>query len=288
MLTASSVASIAARVPGDDAATARGRRDRPGLDALARRRRSSSLRAFDRRFGGFGGAPKFPRPSELLFLLRELARTGRRRRARHGAAARSARWRTGGMRDHLGGGFHRYSVDGAGACRTSRRCSTTRRSSCSRYLEASQVTGDPLLAAVADDTLPTSMRDMTDAGGGFYSAEDADSVPPEAGRERRRAHKAEGAFYIWPRRRVETLLGDAARASCALRFGIEADGNAPFDPQQEFTGKNLLYTARDRSRTSPRASAGRSTTSSTCSRARGRRCSRRAAAGRVRISTTRC
>ena len=153
-------------------------------------------------------------------------------------------------------------------------------------IEASQAAADPLLAAVADDTLVYVDRDLSDAGGGFYSAEDADSIPPESAGEPG-AHVSEGAFYIWPQGEVETLLGEADARVVALRFGLEPGGNAPFDPQQEFTGKNLLYTAR-RSRTSPRASAGRSTTSSTWSPAPGRCCSRRATAGRVRRSTTRC
>ena len=86
------------------------------------------------------------------------------------------------------------------------------------------------------------MREMTDAGGGFYSAEDADSVPPEqAGAAS--AHKTEGAFYLWRADEVDALLGDDAPI-VKRRFGIEPDGNAPSDPQQEFTGKNLLYVAR--------------------------------------------
>ena len=83
---------------------------------------------------------------------------------------------------------------------------------------------------------------MTDAGGGFYSAEDADSLPPEqAGTEA--AHKSEGAFYIWSDAEIGALLGEDA-AIARIRFGIEPGGNAPQDPQGEFTGKNLLYTAR--------------------------------------------
>jgi hypothetical protein len=83
---------------------------------------------------------------------------------------------------------------------------------------------------------------MTDPDGGFYSAEDADSVSPEDAAEGK-THKAEGAFYLWHASEVETLLGDDA-AVVGRRFGIEKDGNAPVDPQQEFVGKNLLYTAR--------------------------------------------
>src|SRR6185369_6610131 len=101
---------------------------------------------------------------------------------------------------------------------------------------------DPFYAEVAEDTLLYVLREMTDDGGGFYSAEDADSVPPEdAGAEP--AHKKEGAFYLWRADELDALLGEDA-AIVTLRFGIEPDGNAPQDPQQEFTGKNLLYVAR--------------------------------------------
>jgi hypothetical protein len=82
---------------------------------------------------------------------------------------------------------------------------------------------------------------MTDAGGGFHSAEDADSIPPEQARDPG-AHKMEGAFYIWTDAEIGDLLGEEAPIA-RRRFGIEAGGNAPHDPQGEFTGKNLLYVA---------------------------------------------
>src|SRR6185437_16227650 len=93
-----------------------------------------------------------------------------------------------------------------------------------------------------EDTLAYVSRDMTDPRGGFYSAEDADSVPPEQAADPG-AHKSEGAFYIWSDEEIGAVLGadaDIARR----RFGIEPGGNAPQDPQGEFTGKNLLYTAQ--------------------------------------------
>ena len=131
------------------------------------------------------------------------------------------------------------------------------------------------------------MREMTDADGGFYSAEDADSVPPEHAGDAG-AHKMEGAFYLWRADEIDALLGDDAPI-VKLRFGIEPDGNAPHDPQQEFTGKNLLYVARSIDEIADgdrRSAATRSSTS--LRRARGCRCSRRASSGRGRISTTRC
>src|SRR5262249_24041536 len=100
----------------------------------------------------------------------------------------------------------------------------------------------PFYAEVAEDTVLYVLREMTDADGGFHSAEDADSIPPEEA-DAPGAHAKEGAFYLWRADEIDALLG-ADAATIALRFGIEPDGNAPQDPQQEFTGKNLLYVAR--------------------------------------------
>jgi uncharacterized protein YyaL (SSP411 family) len=202
--------------------------------------------AFDRRRGGFGDAPKFPRPSELLFLLREHARRSALGVAPHAplqmAAETLRAMALGGMRDHVGGGFHRYSVDGAWRVPHFEKMLYDQAQLVLAYLEAAQATGDAFYAAVAEDTLAYIERTMTDPGGGFYSAEDADSVPPEqAGSDG--AHKSEGAFYIWSDEEIGSLLGEDAGIA-RLRFGIEAGGNAPQDPQGEFTGKNLLYTAQ--------------------------------------------
>ena len=104
------------------------------------------------------------------------------------------------------------------------------------------MTGDLVYLDVALDTLEYVRRDLTDSDGGFYSAEDADSVPPEEANSPG-AHKTEGAFYIWPDQEIGDLLGADADIF-RMRFGILPDGNAPSDPQGEFTGRNLLYTAR--------------------------------------------
>jgi hypothetical protein len=200
-------------------------------------------RAYDVRRGGFGDAPKFPRPSELLFLLREHAR-----RTAAGVAPEAPlamvtgtlrAMALGGMRDHIGGGFHRYSVDGDWRVPHFEKMLYDQAQLVMAYLEAGQATGDDFYAAVAEDTLDYVARDLTHPDGGFYSAEDADSVPPgQPG-----AHKTEGAFYIWADDEIGATLGDDADVARA-RFGIEHGGNAPSDPQGEFTGRNLLYTAR--------------------------------------------
>jgi uncharacterized protein YyaL (SSP411 family) len=148
----------------------------------------------------------------------------------------------GGMRDHLGGGFHRYSVDADWRVPHFEKMLYDQAQLVQAYVDAAQVTGDPQYAEVAIDTLAYVRRDLTDPGGGFYSAEDADSVPPEHAGDAN-AHKKEGAFYIWSHEEVERVLADRAEPFMQ-RYGVLEGGNAPFDPQDEFTGKNLLYTAR--------------------------------------------
>jgi uncharacterized protein YyaL (SSP411 family) len=196
--------------------------------------------SFDARHGGFGDAPKFPRPSELLFLLREHVRAGDDEALTMVLATLRA-MALGGMRDHIGGGFHRYSVDAAWRVPHFEKMLYDQAQLVLAYLEAAQASGDSFYIEVAEDTLRYVMREMTGPEGGFYSAEDADSVPPEhAGAEA--PHKSEGAFYLWTADETDALLGDAAPI-VKRRFGIEPQGNAPIDPQQEFTGKNLLYIA---------------------------------------------
>jgi uncharacterized protein len=194
--------------------------------------------AYDARHGGFGAAPKFPRPSELLFLLREHARTGERvprDLALHALRAMAL----GGMRDHVGGGFHRYSVDEAWRVPHFDKMLYDQAQLVLAYLEVAQATGDRFFAQVAEDTLQYVGRELTHPAGGFYSAEDADSLPPGAPAG---GHKVEGAFYTWSADELREILGEDADV-VAARFGVEEGGNAPFDPHGEFTGKNLLYTA---------------------------------------------
>src|SRR5262245_57039586 len=151
--------------------------------------------AFDARRGGFGEAPKFPRPSELLFLMREHARTGAPE-PRDMALITLRAMALGGMRDHVGGGFHRYSVDGDWRVPHFEKMLYDQAQLVLAYLEAWQITGDRAHADVAVDTLEYVRRDLTDSEGGFYSAEDADSMPPEEA-DAPHPHKMEGAYYIW-------------------------------------------------------------------------------------------
>jgi uncharacterized protein len=137
------------------------------------------LASYDRRHGGFGGAPKFPRPSELLFLLREHRRTGESApldATLHTLRAMAA----GGMRDQVGGGFHRYSVDGQWRVPHFEKMLYDQAQLVLAYVEAAQASGDRFFLEVVKDTLRYVQRDLTAPDGGFYSAEDADSLPPES------------------------------------------------------------------------------------------------------------
>jgi uncharacterized protein YyaL (SSP411 family) len=213
----------------------------PGEDALAKTLQQFQ-QSFDPRRGGFGDAPKFPRPSELLFLLREHKRTGNDL-ALAMVVQTLRSMALGGMRDHIGGGFHRYSVDGNWRVPHFEKMLYDQAQLVLAYLEAAQATSDPFFAQIAEDTLQYVRRDMTDEKGGFYSAEDADSVPPEKHADPQ-AHKMEGAFYVWSADEIRTQLGDDDAAIFEARYGVLPNGNAPFDPQQEFVNKNLLFTAQ--------------------------------------------
>ena len=197
------------------------------------------------RNGGFGGAPKFPRPAELFFLLREHARTGDVE-ARHMVLETLRAMALGGMRDHVGGGFHRYSVDAMWRVPHFEKMLYDQAQLVIAFLETAQAAAEPSFAEVAHDTLAYVHRDLRHPGGGFFSAEDADSLPPDgaaASPGESAAKKREGAFYVWAQSEMEALFGDDADV-VRFRYGIEPDGNAPQDPHGEFTRKNLLYVAR--------------------------------------------
>ena len=211
-----------------------------GIDALANGVQQFA-QAFDARHGGFGNAPKFPRPAELLFLLREAARSGDTHATRIAITTLEA-MASGGMRDHIGGGFHRYSVDAAWRVPHFEKMLYDQAQLVLAYLEAGQATRSGGLLHVAEDTIGYVLREMTSGDGGFYSAEDADSLPPEA--DGAGAAKSEGAFYLWTEAEVDTLLGDDAEV-IRRRLGIETAGNAPEDPMGEFRGKNILYLQQD-------------------------------------------
>jgi uncharacterized protein YyaL (SSP411 family) len=195
-------------------------------------------RSFDMRLGGFGPAPKFPRPSIHNFLVRYSVMQKNEEALAMVLATLGAMAR-GGMCDQLGGGFHRYSVDDHWLCPHFEKMLYDQAQLAVSYLEAYQITREPTLAAVARDIFTYVLRDLTAPEGGFYSAEDADSIADPA----KPHEKGEGAFYIWTAQELRAALGDTDAALFAYRFGVLETGNVNEDPHGEFTGRNILYQA---------------------------------------------
>jgi uncharacterized protein len=209
-------------------------------------------KTFDAREGGFGGAPKFPHPVTLNFLCRSYARnpksdSGKRALEMHLFTLR--KMAAGGIHDHLGGGFHRYSVDAHWHVPHFEKMLYDQAQLANAYLDAFQITQDRQFENVARDILDYVRRDLTAKDGGFFSAEDADSLEgaapsaprAEKGGDSAPPSKSEGAFYVWTKIEIDKALGSAAEIF-DFHFGVELHGNAPpgSDPQGEFREKNIL------------------------------------------------
>ena len=222
--------------------------------------------SYDAQEGGFSNAPKFPRPVTLNFLSRFYARdpsSASGKRALEMNIFTLRKMAAGGMHDHLGGGFHRYSVDRYWHVPHFEKMLYDQAQLAIAYLDAFQITRDPQFESVTRDILDYVARDMTSKEGGFFSAEDADSPVPVAAVYDRRtsesekrasiessdAHRAplqkpetaEGAFYIWTKKEIDSALGETAEMF-DFHYGVQPHGNAPegSDPQDEFRSKNIL------------------------------------------------
>src|ERR1041385_5171958 len=150
------------------------------------------LQSYDTAYAGFGSGPKFPRPVSFNFLLRYYERTGEDSALQMTLATLRVMAQSG-MYDHLGGGFHRYSVDGQWRVPHFEKMLYDQAQLVTSYLEAYQITHDEFYSTVARDVLTYVLRNMTHSAGGFYSAEDAESALDPA----RPEEKEEGAFYVW-------------------------------------------------------------------------------------------
>jgi len=174
---------------------------------------------YDPIHGGFGPAPKFPQPTTLGFLLHYHRHTGEAE-ALEMVLHTLRRMARGGMRDHLDGGFHRYSVDERWLAPHFEKMLYDNGLLARIYLHAFQVTGDPELRDTAVSTLDYVLRDLTAPEGGFYSARDADS------------EGVEGLFYLWTPDEVDRVLGREAGSLFRKVYDVTEDGN--------FEGRNIL------------------------------------------------
>ena len=222
------------------AAPVEGKIDRSVVDAAYRQ----LDRSYDPKEGGFGNAPKFPRPVTLNFFTRFYARDPKSDSGKHAlnmALFTLRKMAAGGMHDHIGGGFHRYSVDRYWHVPHFEKMLYDQAQLAVAYLDAFQITKDKQYEAVARDILDYVARDMTSKEGGFFSAEDADSPVVAGIGDLGHGKTAEGAFYIWTKKEIDDALGDSAEIF-DFHYGVQAHGNAPegSDPHDEFRGKNIL------------------------------------------------
>lgn len=231
------------------AATKTDARKLPDAKMPLARAADSFRRTYDEQWGGFGSSPKFPRPSVLYFLLRQ---------ARGGSTDKNDdllrmvlgtldRMSSGGIHDHLGGGFHRYSVDRLWHVPHFEKMLYDQAQLAIAYLEAFQVTGESRHADIVRDILGYVEREMTAPGGGFYSAEDADSLLAHGSQEH-----AEGAFYVWTEQEILSALESRQAALFCRHYGVRTDGNVDpsSDPHGELAGKNVLMEQRSTRETS--------------------------------------
>ena len=175
--------------------------------------------SFDGQYGGFGQAPKFPTPHNLGFLLRYWRWTGEEQ-ALAMVEKTLQSMHDGGIYDHLGYGFSRYSVDREWLVPHFEKMLYDNALLATAYLECYQATGDEGYGRVADEIFQYVLRDMTSSEGGFYSAEDADSEGEE------------GKFYVWSPAEIREALGEEMGDRFCQWYGVTEEGN--------FEGKNIL------------------------------------------------
>ncbi|MGC4006122.1 MAG: thioredoxin domain-containing protein [Pirellulales bacterium] len=181
------------------------------------------VRSFDPVHGGFGGAPKFPHPMDLRLLLRMYAREPLASTL-HAVTHTLEKMASGGMYDHLGGGFHRYSVDERWLVPHFEKMLYDNAQLIVCYVEAFQATGREDFAQVARETCDYVLRELTDPDGGFYSTEDADSEGEE------------GIFYVWTPDELQRVLGTERGSLFASIYDVTPTGN--------FEGRSILNLPR--------------------------------------------
>jgi uncharacterized protein len=181
-----------------------------------------SLISYDAENGGFGLAPKFPPTMKMRLLLRIAQRTGDEHAIKMVSSTLEAMAR-GGIYDHLGGGFHRYSTDPIWLVPHFEKMLYDQAAMATIYIESYQVTQNEVFESVARGVLDYVLKDMTGPQGGFYSAEDADSEGEE------------GTFYVWSETELKKVLTDEEYQQAIKVFGVTPQGNF------EVTGKSIFH-----------------------------------------------
>lgn len=183
---------------------------------------------FDTIHGGFGRAPKFPSPHNFLFLIRYWHRTGEEKALKITEQSLQ-KIRMGGIYDHIGGGFHRYSTDAVWLVPHFEKMLYDQAMLAMAYTEAFQVTGEDLYKSTAEEIFKYVLRDMTSPDGGFYSAEDADS------------EGVEGKYYLWTQEEIKTILGKEKGDLFSRIFNVSPEGNFKDEATGIQTNENILH-----------------------------------------------
>ncbi|MCY7362997.1 MAG: thioredoxin domain-containing protein, partial [Ignavibacteria bacterium] len=195
---------------------------------------------YDDEYGGFGQGNKFPRPVVFNFLLDYYYHT-KEFSAIDMVTFTLKKMYEGGMYDHLSGGFHRYSVDNIWRVPHFEKMLYDQAQLISTYINAYLTTKNKFYLFVAEDTAQYCLENLNNPDGGFYSAEDAESVidinVPDV--------KAEGAYNLWSKVEIEKILGEEDSVVFNFFYGIEPMGNTLNDPHEVFGKKNVLFIAND-------------------------------------------
>ncbi|CUS11312.1 unnamed protein product [Tuber aestivum] len=205
---------------------------------------------YDRSYGGFGNAPKFPTPVNLAFLLRlgtfpatvqDIVGEMECENAKSMVITTLQGMAKGGIHDHIGHGFSRYSVTANWNLPHFEKMLYDQAQLLSIYIDAWLVTKSPAMLEAANDIAEYMCLDaLKSPDGGFYSSEDADSLYRKADTEKR-----EGAFYVWTRKEFDVILGEQEASICARYWNVHRDGNVDpaNDPHDEFIAQNVLSVA---------------------------------------------
>jgi len=187
-------------------------------------------RSYDSIYGGFGNAPKFPMPHMLVFLFRYWHRY-REEEALNMAVKTLEKMYSGGIHDHLGGGFHRYSTDREWLVPHFEKMLYDQALLLIACADAWQATGNPLFRLACEDIAGYVLRDMQSEEGGFYSAMDADTEGEE------------GKYYLWTEAEFRQVLKEDASSAEEI-FNIRPDGNFLDEATGMYNGKNILWRSR--------------------------------------------
>ncbi|KAG6417842.1 hypothetical protein SASPL_120037 [Salvia splendens] len=200
--------------------------------------------SYDSKFGGFGSAPKFPRPVEIQLMLyhkKKLKDNQMQGEAKHDLSMVALTLQSmarGGIHDHVGGGFHRYSVDECWHVPHFEKMLYDQGQLANAYLDVFSLTKDVFYSSTSRDILDYLRREMIGPNGEIFSAEDADSAEFEGA-----SRKKEGAFYVWTSQEIDDILGEHAPLF-KEHYYIKSSGNCDLsrmsDPHDEFKGKNVL------------------------------------------------